>query len=72
MTHEDGLPRLSARSVGRADGPHRQRPSSYPTGRGGDPYGSLSPLLGISSALFQPEQGRQFGERLDLHVGPGR
>jgi len=22
-------------------------PSSYPTGRGGDPYGSLSPLVGI-------------------------
>ena len=72
MTHEDGLPRFSARSVGHSDaahrkpratpphclgkppfrspprpvggrrkalpmGPHRLRPSSYPTGRGGDP-----------------------------------
>ena len=33
-------------------GPHRLRPSSYPTGHGGDPTsnpcGSLSPLLGIT------------------------
>ena len=86
MTHKDamwdGLPRFSARSVGRGDaahrearatpseslgkppfrspprpvggrrkalpmGRHRLRPASCPTGRGGDPYGSLSPLLGI-------------------------
>ena len=83
MTHGDGLPRFSARSVRRRDaghrkpratpseslgkpplvapatrrrasegladggGPHRLLPSSYPTGRGGDPHGSLSPLLGI-------------------------
>ena len=86
MTHKDamwdGLPRFSARSVGRGDAahrearaapseslgkppfrspqrsvggrrkalpmrPHRQRPPSCPTGRWGDPYGSLSPLLGI-------------------------
>ena len=82
MTHRDGLPSFSARSVGRGDaahrearatpseslgkppfrspprpvggrrkalpmGRHRPRPPSYPTGRGGDPYGSVSPLLGI-------------------------
>ncbi len=82
MTYRDGLPRFSARSVGRSYaghrkpratpseslgkppfrspprpvggrrkalpmGPHRLRPSSYPTGRRGDPYGSLSPLFGI-------------------------
>ena len=86
MTHRDGLPRFSARSVGRGDaahrearatpseslgkpplrspprpvggrrmtlpmGPHCLRPSSYPTGRGGDPYESLSPLLGIGPRL---------------------
>ncbi len=83
MTHRDGLPRFSARSVRRGDVGHREacatlsenlgkppfqssmRPvggrrkaltmsriargfPSYPTGRMDDPYGSLSPLLGIS------------------------
>ncbi len=87
MTHRDGLPRFSARSVrprsalcdaghrepcatpseslgkppvrspmrpvgGRRKAltmsRHRLRPASYPTGRLGDPYGSLSPFLGIS------------------------
>jgi len=87
MTHRDGLPRFSARSVRRGDaahreahatpseslgkppfrsplrlvggrrkalpmGPHRLRPSSYPTGRRGDPYGSLSLLLGIRGAFL--------------------
>ncbi len=89
MTHRDGLPRFSARSVRRGDAGHREacatpsanllaeslgkppfrspmRPvggrrkaltmpriawplPSYPTGRMGDPYGSLSPLLGITT-----------------------
>ena len=53
MTHRDGLPRFSARSVGRGDAAHREAratPSESlgkPPVRGGDPYGSLSPLLGI-------------------------
>ena len=57
MTHKDamwdGLPRFSARSVGRGDAAHREAratPSESlgkPPVRGGDPYGSLSPLLGI-------------------------
>ncbi len=33
------------------DTPHRLRLPSYPTGRMDDPYGSLSPLLGISRHL---------------------
>ena len=86
MTHEDGLPRFSARSVEQGDAGHREAratpseslgkppfrsplrpvggrrkalpmaPSSYLTGRRGDPtyrrgdyWGSLSLLLGISS-----------------------
>ena len=87
MTHRDGLPRFSARSVRRGDaahreahatpseslgkppfrsplrpvggrrkalpmGPHRLRPSSCPRGRRGDPYGSLSLLLGIRGAFL--------------------
>ena len=86
MTHRDGFPRLSARSVRRGDAGHRKacatpseslgkppfrssmrsvggrrkaltmqthrpRLPSYPTDRMDDPYGSLSPLLGISSGL---------------------
>ena len=70
MTHRDGLPRFSARNVGRGDAAHREaratpseslgkppfrspprpvrgRRKALPMGRGGDPYGSLSPLLGI-------------------------
>ncbi len=82
MTHRDGLPRFSARSVRRGDAGHRKpratlseslgkpparssirpvggrrkaltmplhrpRLPSYPTSRMDDPYGSLSPLLGI-------------------------
>ncbi len=85
MTHRDGLPRFSARSVRRGDaryreacvtlseslgkppfrssmrplggrrkaltmGEHRRRLPSCPTSRMGDPYGSLSPLLGISAS----------------------
>ena len=87
MTHRDGLPRFSARSVRRGDAAyrepcatpseslgkppfrspmrpvggrrkaltmsrHRLRPASYPTGRMGNPYGSLLPLLGMSSDAF--------------------
>ncbi len=45
-----GRPSGPSEGVGRPCrwGPHHLRPSSYPTGRWGDPYGSLSPLLGIS------------------------
>ena len=62
MTHRDGLPRFSARSVAAqakwpiGQGLGRRRP----TGRGGDPYGSLSPLLGISrchTVIFRDGSG---------------
>ena len=94
MTHRDGLPRFSARSVRCGDASHRKacatpseslgkppfrspmRPvggrrkalpmryalhrlqlPSYPTGRLGDPYGSLLTLLGIRLRAIKGYRG---------------